>query len=162
MFSYQTTTYTCIVSSFSHPGFFCNMTKPSSTCAYGMNSSVANSARSIVPSRTGVWCVWKPDIVRGLPAWPTTSTACGMIKSRLQPLWKSKNHLADANRDRLALEVLIEGDKEARVHGSHEEVQHPVVLIENDYPCPSGILYDLKTTVRLTCFSIRKRHDRCQ
>lgn len=80
MYNSMQYTYICIVSSFSHPGFFCNITKPSRTCAYGMNSSVANSARSVVPSRTGVWCVWKPDIVRGLPAWPTTSTAYGMNK----------------------------------------------------------------------------------
>lgn len=47
--------HTSILSSFSQPGFFCNITKPSSTWAKGMNSSVASSARSIVPSRTGVW-----------------------------------------------------------------------------------------------------------
>lgn len=49
--------------------------QPSRTCEYGMYSSVAISARSVWPSRTGVVCVWKPEIVRGLPAWPTTSTA---------------------------------------------------------------------------------------
>lgn len=41
-----------------------------------MYSSVASSARSPIASRTGVVCVWKPVMVFGLPAWPTTSTAC--------------------------------------------------------------------------------------
>ncbi len=39
------------------------------------NSSVANSALSPYANKTGVVCVWKPVIVFGLPAWPTTSTA---------------------------------------------------------------------------------------
>ena len=45
-----------------------------------MNSSVASSARSDVPNRTGVECVWNPEIVLGLPAWPTTSTAYITVK----------------------------------------------------------------------------------
>ena len=40
----------------------------------GKYSSVASSARSPCASKTGVVCVWKPVIVLGLPAWPTTST----------------------------------------------------------------------------------------
>ena len=41
----------------------------------GMYSSVANSALSPCANKTGVVCVWKPVIVLGLPACPTTSTA---------------------------------------------------------------------------------------
>jgi len=41
-----------------------------------IHSSVASSARSPYASSTGVVCVWKPVMVFGLPAWPTTSTAC--------------------------------------------------------------------------------------
>lgn len=37
--------------------------------------SVASSALSPAERRTGVVCVWKPVMVLGLPAWPTTSTA---------------------------------------------------------------------------------------
>jgi hypothetical protein len=103
-----------------------------------MNSSVANSPRSVVPSRTGVWCVWKPDIVRGLPAWPTTSTACKTIKYKCTRGMKKETHLADAHCDRLALEVLVEGDEEAGVHSGDEEVQHPVVLIQHNYPHSSA------------------------
>lgn len=40
-----------------------------------MYSSVANSALSPYANNTGVVWVWKPVIVFGLPAWPTTSTA---------------------------------------------------------------------------------------
>jgi hypothetical protein len=42
------------ISSFAQPGFFCKITKPSKTCANGMYSSVASSALSVVPKRTGV------------------------------------------------------------------------------------------------------------
>jgi len=49
--------YSSILSSFSQPGFFCKITKPSRTWAKGIYSSVASSARSVVPSRTGVECV---------------------------------------------------------------------------------------------------------
>lgn len=42
-------------------------------------SSVASSALSPIASKTGVVWVWKPVIVFGLPAWPTTSTACKVI-----------------------------------------------------------------------------------
>lgn len=38
-------------------------------------SSVASSALSPYASNTGVVCVWKPVIVLGFPACPTTSTA---------------------------------------------------------------------------------------
>ena len=41
-----------------------------------IQSSVANSALSRCPNSTGVVCVWNPVIVFGLPACPTTSTAC--------------------------------------------------------------------------------------
>lgn len=37
--------------------------------------SVASSALSPADKRTGVECVWKPVMVLGRPAWPTTSTA---------------------------------------------------------------------------------------
>ena len=125
--------YSSIWSSFSYPGFFCKMTKPSSTCAKGMNSSVASSARSVVPSRTGVECVWKPDIVLGLPACPTTSTA--YEHAWVSQEWKTEpnsTHLADTDGDREALQFLVECNEEPRVHRGHEEVQHPMVLVEHD------------------------------
>lgn len=56
-------------------GFFLNITKPSIMGVRDRYSSVASSARSPCASNTGVVCVWKPVIVLGLPAWPTTSTA---------------------------------------------------------------------------------------
>ena len=41
-----------------------------------IHCSVASSARSPCANRTGVVCVWKPVMDFGLPACPTTSTAC--------------------------------------------------------------------------------------
>jgi hypothetical protein len=38
--------------------------------------SLASSALSPAAKRIGVDCVWKPVMVLGRPAWPTTSTAC--------------------------------------------------------------------------------------
>ncbi|TNN39041.1 hypothetical protein EYF80_050790 [Liparis tanakae] len=52
------------------------MTKPSRMGVTGRYSSVASSARSPWASSTGVVWVWKPVMALGLPAWPTTSTAC--------------------------------------------------------------------------------------
>jgi hypothetical protein len=96
-----------------------------------MNSSVANSARSVVPSRTGVWCVWNPEIVRGLPAWPTTSTACTYKMSNYVPRSTivGGTYLTNANGDRNTIELLIESDKEPWVHSRDQEVQHPMTLI---------------------------------
>lgn len=48
-----------------------------------IHSSVASSARSPYVSRTGVVCVWKPVMVFGLPACPTTSTAYKHLHSWL-------------------------------------------------------------------------------
>lgn len=56
-------------------GFFLKITKPSIIGVKGIYSSVASSALSPNARSTGVVCVWKPVIVFGLPAWPTTSTA---------------------------------------------------------------------------------------
>jgi hypothetical protein len=56
-------------------GFFLRMTNPSMIGVSGTYSSAASSALSPNASRTGVVWVWKPVIVFGFPAWPTTSTA---------------------------------------------------------------------------------------
>jgi hypothetical protein len=56
-------------------GFFLRITNPSMMGVRGIYSSVASSALSPNASRTGVVCVWKPVIVFGFPACPTTSTA---------------------------------------------------------------------------------------
>lgn len=48
----------------------------------GMNYSVANYALSPFPIKTGDEWVWKPVIFLGLPAWPTTSTACPTLTFR--------------------------------------------------------------------------------
>lgn len=64
-------------SSYTYSGFFLKITKFSKMQSWiGINSSVASSALSPFPMRTGEVCVWKPVIFFGFPAWPTTSTAC--------------------------------------------------------------------------------------
>ena len=124
-----------------YSGFFLRITKPSSTGVSGMylhNTkqhwlvflgethtdgathchlnlhyyfSVASSARSPAASKTGVECVWKPVIVLGLPAWPTTSTACN-------PDW---------NRE--GLQILIHRQKHPRLYKqSRVQPQYPTIL----------------------------------
>ena len=44
-----------------------------------IHSSVASSALSPYASSTGVVCVWNPVMDLGLPACPTTSTACVLL-----------------------------------------------------------------------------------
>lgn len=56
-------------------GFFLRMTNPSRTDVTLIHSSVANSARSLCPSKIGVVCVWNPVMVLGDPGCPTVSTA---------------------------------------------------------------------------------------
>ena len=55
---------------------FLNITSPSNTLLKHNHSSSSSSALSPYASNTGVLCVCHPVIVFGLPAWPTTSTAC--------------------------------------------------------------------------------------
>ena len=51
-------------------------TPPTSSSTSTETPNASNSARSPYPSKTGVLWVCQPVIVFGLPAWPTTSTAC--------------------------------------------------------------------------------------
>jgi hypothetical protein len=45
----------------------------------------------------------------------------------------SINSLTHTNSHILLLVVLVQSNKELRVHGSNEPVQHPVVVFENDW-----------------------------
>lgn len=56
-----------------------------------MYSSVASSALSPYANNTGVVCVWKPVIVFGLPAWPTTSTASPTLTGTANGFRSSSN-----------------------------------------------------------------------
>lgn len=59
--------------------------------------------------------------------------ACRVVSiRRTEDSQKKITNLADADSDRLVLEVLIERDQEPRIHGGGEEVQHPVIFVKND------------------------------
>jgi hypothetical protein len=57
-------------------------------------------------------------------------------RARLASLTNHVDGLADTDGNRQVLQVLIQGDHEARVHGGHQEVKHPVVFVQDD--CTSG------------------------
>ena len=46
---------------------------------------------------------------------------------------EGRTHESDSGGDLHGLELLVEGDEEPRVHRRHEEVDHPVRLVEDDY-----------------------------
>jgi len=45
---------------------------------------------------------------------------------------ETATHLANADRNRQVLQVLVKSDHEPRVHRRYEVVQHPVVLVQHD------------------------------
>jgi hypothetical protein len=44
----------------------------------------------------------------------------------------SVDSLTDSHNDLLVLQLLVQGDKELRVHGCDKPVQHPMRLAEDD------------------------------
>lgn len=42
------------------------------------------------------------------------------------------DRLTNANSDRFLLQLLVQGDKELRVHGGYQPVHHPVLLAQHD------------------------------
>ena len=94
--------------------------------------SVPSSARSVIPIRTGIWCLesgycpWFPGLAYSVNSLSRNAMSISQVSQDIE------TYLSNPRGDWQVFQVRVRGNQESREHCRDQEIQHPMRLVQND------------------------------